>query len=51
MAYLREKAMELGADAIILLGERSRGAVALPAGNMFLAVPIKDLCAIAIKYK
>lgn len=51
VAYLREKAMELGADAIILLGERSRGAVALPAGNMFLAVPIKDLCAIAIKYK
>jgi len=51
VAYLKEKAKQLGADAIILLGERSRGAVAVPVGSMLLAVPLKDICAIAIKYK
>jgi len=51
VAYLREKAMELGADAIILLGERSRGTVIIPVSSMLLAAPLKDLCAIAIKYK
>ena len=51
VAYLVEKAKDLGADAIIIIGERSRGAVAIPAGNMAVAVPIKELYAVAIKYK
>jgi len=51
VALLVNKAKELGADAIILVGERSKGAVAMPIGNMAVAIPIKELCAIAIKYK
>ena len=51
VAYLNEKAKKLGADAIIIMGERSKGAVAMPVGNMVVAVPIKELYAIAIKYK
>ncbi len=51
MTNLIEKAKELGADAIIIMGERSKGAVAMPLGNMAVAVPIKELYDIAIKYK
>jgi uncharacterized protein YbjQ (UPF0145 family) len=51
IAYLNEKAKELGANAIIIIGERTRGAVAMPVGNMSVAIPIKDLYAIAIRYK
>lgn len=47
---LTEKAKELGADAIILLGERSAGAVAVPVGQMAVAVPLTDTCAVAIRY-
>jgi uncharacterized ferredoxin-like protein len=43
VAYLNEKAKELGADAIILMGERSKGAVAMPIGDMAVAVPIREL--------
>jgi len=51
VVYLKEKARELGADAIIIMGDRSRGAVAVPIGSMAVAVPIRELYAIAIKYK
>lgn len=51
VAYLNEEAKKLGADGIIIMGERSKGAVAMPVGNMAVAVPIKELYAIAIKYK
>ena len=51
IVYLKEKAREIGADDIIIMGERSRGAVAVPVGSMAIAVPIRDLYAIAIKYK
>jgi len=51
VTYLREKAKELGANAIILLGERSRGAVALPVARMIIVAQRKELYAIAIKYK
>lgn len=48
---LKEKAKLLGADAIIILGENSRGAVAMPMGSMTVAVPIRFLSAVAIRYK
>lgn len=51
VALLAEKAKELGADAIILMGERSRGAVAMPVGSMIAAVPLRELYGIAIRYK
>lgn len=51
VAILREKAAELGADALILMGERSRGAVAVPVGSMAIAVPLREIFGIAIKYK
>ncbi len=49
--YLNDKAKELGADAIIMMGERTTGAFAMPLGNMAIAVPTKELYAIAIKYR
>jgi len=51
VVLLREKAAELGADALILMGERSRGAVAIPVGSMAVAVPLREIYGIAIKYK
>lgn len=51
VVYLIGKAKELGADAIMIIGERSKGAVAMPIGTMAVAVPIRELYAIAIKYK
>lgn len=51
VAMLRDKAAELGADALILMGERSRGAVTMPVGSMVVAVPIIEIYGIAIKYK
>lgn len=48
---LKEKAKELGANAIVILGEQSRGAAFVPAGNMAIAVPLRDLVAVAIRYK
>ncbi len=48
---LSEKAKELGADALILMGERSVGAVAIPIGRMALALPLREIYGIAIKYK
>jgi len=49
--YLITKAKELGADAILIIGERSRGAAAMPIGHLVVAVPFRELYAIAIKYK
>jgi len=51
VVYLIGKAKELGADAILIIGERSKGAVAMPIGYIVVAVPIRELYAIAIKYK
>lgn len=51
VAMLREKAAELGADALILMGERSAGAVAMPVGSMAVVVPLREIYGVAIKYK
>lgn len=47
---LRERAKAIGADAIILMGERSAGAIAMPMGQGAVAVPLREIYAIAIKY-
>ena len=49
--FLKAKAREVGADAIVVLGERSAGTVAVPAGYNVVLVPLRDLVAVAIKYK
>lgn len=51
VAMLREKAAELGADALILMGERSTAALVMPIGDMALAVPSREIYGVAIKYK
>lgn len=48
---IKQKAREVGANAIVILGEESRGAMLMPAGNMAMAVPIRVLVAVAIRYK
>ncbi len=51
---MRKKAMEIGADAIVLEGERTAGAVAVPlqgAPGGAVALPIKRSYAVAIRYK
>lgn len=48
---LKEKAKEIGADAIIILGEESEGSVILPIGNLYTSVDKRYIKAIAIKYK
>jgi hypothetical protein len=47
---LKAKAMEIGADAIVILGEQSHGAAIIPAGTIAMAVPIRYLVAVAIRY-
>ena len=49
--YLVERAREIGADAIVILGEVSAGAVAMPVGTLAIAVPLRDLQALAIRYE
>ena len=49
--YLVERAREIGADAIVILGEVSAGAVAMPAGSLAVTVPLRDLQALAIRYE
>lgn len=49
--HLTEKAKELGADAILLLGERQQGSIAMPVGQMWMAIPAKRLTAVAIRYQ
>ena len=51
VAMLREKAAQLGANALILMGERSVGAIAMPVGSMAVAVPLREIYGVAIKYK
>lgn len=51
IALLRQRAAELGADAIILMGERSLGAAAMPIGSLTVAVPLREIYGIAIKYR
>ena len=51
VVYLIGKAKELGADAILIIGERSKGTVAMLIDDIAVAVPIRELYAIAIKYK
>ncbi len=48
---LKEKAKEIGADAIILLGENSEGSVLVPVGNLYASVDMRYIKVIAIKYK
>jgi hypothetical protein len=51
VVHLKEKAKSLGADALIIIGESSRGAIAIPVGTAAVAVPIRSLSAVAIRYK
>ena len=50
--HLVDKAKSIGADAILILGERSSGgAVLMPAGNTYIAVPTTGkIEALAIRY-
>lgn len=48
---LKEKAKEIGADAIIILGEESEGSVIVPIGKLYTSVDKRYIKAIAIKYK
>ena len=48
---LAQKAKELGADALILIGERQKGAYIVPIGRSAVAVNQQDLVGVAIKYK
>ena len=48
---LAQKAKELGADALILIGERQKGAYMVPIGRSAVAVNLRDLVGVAIKYK
>lgn len=49
---MREKAMEEGADAIILLGTQTTGAVAFPLqGGGAIAATVGRTYAVAIRYK
>ncbi len=48
---LKQKAREVGANAMVILGEASSCAAFVPVGNMAMAVPIRDLVAVAIRYK
>lgn len=49
--FLKEKAKSIGADAIVILGETSHGAVAVPIGKMYVVVNKRYLKALAIRYK
>ena len=48
---LKKKAKEIGADAIIILGEESEGSVIVPIGDSYTSVDKRYIKAIAIKYK
>lgn len=47
--YLKEYARQLGADAIVVLGESTRGTVFIPA--LQASMPLRDIHVVAIKYK
>jgi len=48
---LSEVARNLGADALILLGEKDSGAVILPIGKAYIATNKEKLVGVAIKYR
>lgn len=48
---LSEEARKLGADALILLGEKDKGAMILPVGQDYTAINTERLVGVAIKYK
>ncbi len=48
---LREKAGELGADGLILIGEHSEGAFAQDIGETTVVKHLRSLFGVAIKYK
>ena len=47
----RERAKEISADAIVILGETSGGSFVVPVGSMHAIVHKRYLNALAIKYK
>lgn len=47
IGQLKERAAQIGADAIILVGERTAGVV----GSSAVAIPLREIYGIAIKYK
>lgn len=50
--HLVEKAKSIGADAVLILGERAGGALIMPAGNINIAIPTTGkIEALAIRYK
>lgn len=51
MELLIAKAKKLGGDAIIMVGQENRGAIAIPIGTMVYAEPVNYLVAIVIKFK
>ena len=48
---LAEVARRLGADALLLLGEKDTGAVILPIGKSYIVANTEKLVGIAIRYK
>ena len=48
---LKEKAREIGANAIIILGEEKEGSVIVPVGDVYTSVDKRYIKAIAIRYK
>lgn len=51
VALLREECAKLGADALVLMGERSTGTVAIPVGQMIVAKPKREMYGVAIEYR
>jgi len=51
LKHLKDKAKEIGANAIIILGKKNKGTVVVPIGNMAYGVPVNRLEAVAIRYK
>ena len=48
---LVSKAKEIGTDAIILMGERGKNAVAVPIGDFVYVKSLTKLWSVAIRYK
>lgn len=49
--YLIDKAKEIGADAIVIIGERHGGSILVPAGEIWVKVDKRYLKGVAIKYE
>ena len=48
---LSEEARKLGADALVLLGEKGSGAMILPVGKGYTVINTERLVGVAIKFK